>query len=172
MSKSLVLGCVIALGLGALSQAAPPADGAPTDAQRAAWHHERCADRYARRVGEVAYLETRLALTDSQHPAFEAWKSIVLSNAKSGADACTDHPRDMNGPPSVVDREQHEERMLKARVEFLDAELPALTALYQTLTPEQKLVLDRGRGPHGRHGHEGDRPGRHGPGGDGPGADG
>ena len=171
MSKSLVLGCVIALGLGALAQAAPRddhrADGAPTEAERAAWHHERCADRYARRVGEVAYLETRLALTDSQRPAFEAWKSIVLSNAKGGADACANHPGEMNGPPSILDREQHEERMLKARVEFLDAELPALTALYQTLTPEQKSVFDHG---HGRRGHGGDRTGRHG--GDGPGADG
>jgi hypothetical protein len=177
MSKSLLLVFALALGLGTLAQAAPRddhhADGMPTDTERAAWHQERCADRYAHRVGEIAYLETRLALTGAQRGAFDNWKRIVLSNAKNGSDACgADRPHDMNGPPSIVDRERHMEAMMKTRIEFLDAELPALAALYQTLTPEQKMVLDHGHGgPHGRHGHEGDGPGRHGPDG-GPGADG
>ena len=166
MTKSLVLVSLFTLGLsatGALAQAAPHRDGAPTEAQRAAWHSERCADRYAHRVAMVAYIETRLALADSQRSAFDAWKHVVLSEAKSGQDACAGHMRDMNGPPNVVERDQQRVHMLKARVEFLDAELPALTALYQTLTPEQKLVLDRSPGEHrgpdggrfGHHGHDG-----------------
>jgi hypothetical protein len=45
-------------------------------------------------------------------------------------------------------------------MEFLDAEVPALTALYQTLTPEQKLVFD---GPqHERRDRDGGRDGDHG----------
>ena len=163
MSKSILLVSAVTLALsaiGAVAQTAPGhhPGGMPTDAERAAWHHEHCADRYAHRVGEVAYLETRLALTDSQRGAFDNWKHIVLSDAKSGSDACAaDHPHDMGGPPSIVDRERHMETMMKERLAFLDAELPALTALYQTLTPEQKMVLDRpmhGRGhEHGPHGH-------------------
>jgi hypothetical protein len=178
MSKSLLLISAFTLALGATGAWAQeaPRDGhhhdMPTDAQRAAWHHERCADRYAHRVAMLAYIETRLALTDSQRPAFGAWKSIVLSDAKSGAGACADHPHDMNGPPSIVDREWHMETMMKARVAFLDAELPALTALYQTLTPEQKMVLDHGQHGHGHGPHDHGMDRHHGPDGEDDGAKG
>jgi hypothetical protein len=56
----------------------------------------------------------------------------------------------------------HRETMLKARLASLDAQMPALTALYQSLSSEQKEVFDHGQmgGRHGgwfgRHHHEHD----------------
>ncbi len=180
MSKSLYLVPALTLGLAlaaAAAYAAPrdghPHDGMPNDAERAAWHHEMCADGYAHGVSRMAFIETRLALTDAQRPAFDAWKSVILSDAKSRQDACLNHAPDMNGPPSAIDRETHREHMLKAQLAFLDAELPALTALYQTLTPEQKMVFDgahHGGHEHGggefHHGHHGDDHDHGGPDGD------
>ena len=142
-------------------------DGRLDGADSAAWHQERCTDRYAHIVGMIAYLETRLALTDAQRPAFEAWKSVVLASAKSREAACAAHMPDAGQPPTILDREAREEMMLKARLVALDAELPALKALYQGLSPEQKSVFDHPRGHHeGGEEHDGDHGGRHGHGSD------
>ncbi|HEX4303461.1 MAG TPA: Spy/CpxP family protein refolding chaperone [Rhizomicrobium sp.] len=176
MLKSLYLVPALTLGLalaGAVAYAAPrdghPQGGMPNDAERAAWHHEMCADEYAHGVSRMAFIETRLALTDAQRPAFDAWKNIILSDAKGRQDACLSDTHDRSGPPSAIDRETHREHMLKAQLAFLDSELPALTALYQTLTPEQKMVFDgphhgpheHGGGHHGHHGDDGDHGGDH-----------
>ena len=166
MLKSLYLVPALTLGLaltGALAQAAPrdghPHDGMPSDAERTAWHHEMCADEYAHGVSRMAFIETRLALTDAQRPAFDAWKGVILSDAKGRQDACLSDTHDRSGPPTAIDRETHREHMLKAQLAFLDAELPALTALYQTLTPEQKMVFDGAH--HGGHEHGGEGHGHH-----------
>ena len=148
-------------------------DGRPDGADSAAWHQERCADRYAHNVGMIAYLETRLALTDAQRPAFEAWKSVVLASAKSREANCAAHMPDADQPPTILDREAREEMMLRARLATLDAELPALKALYQGLSPEQKAAFDHPSGHHeGGDEHDGHRGGHHDHGSDedGPGA--
>src|ERR1700709_760043 len=158
MSKSFFLVPLFALGLAVTGAQAAPRDAdrhgdAPDAAARAAWHNEMCADRHAEGVSRIAFIEAKLALTDSQRPAFDAWKNVILSGAKSRQAPCLHQLRDGDGAPSILEREQHRQHLLHASVEFLDAELPALTALYQTLTPEQKLVFD---GPHhGPHGHDG-----------------
>ena len=115
-----------------------------------AWHQERCADRLAHNVGRIASLESRLALSDTQRPAFETWKSAVLAAANSRKDNCVAHTADVGGPPTILDREAREELMLKTRLAAMDAELPSLKSLYQILTPEQKAVFDKPK-----HGHEG-----------------
>ncbi len=170
MSKSLYLVPLFTLGLavtGASVQAGPrDADHHGDAAESAAWHNEMCGDRYAQGVSRMAYIETRLALTDAQRPAFDAWKSVILSGAKSRQDACLHQTPGGDEAPTIVEREQRRQHMLHAGAEFLDAELPALTALYQTLTPEQKLAFDGPR--HERQDHDGDHAGhhRHGGGGD------
>jgi hypothetical protein len=120
------------------------------EADSGAWRQEMCADRYAHDVGRMAYLESRLALSDAQRPVFGTWKSAVLAAANSQKDNCAAHAADAGHPPTILDREARQELVLKARLAALDAELPSLKSLYQVLTPEQKAVFDRPR-----HGHEG-----------------
>lgn len=155
MSKLLIP--VLAMGLlSATSSLASPTDrrgppGRPDEATFSARHQERCADRFAHQVGRIAYLEAKLDLADSQRPAFDSWKSAVLTTAKSEEGACTVHTMHADHPPSILDREAREQMMLKARLSALESELPALQALYQSLSAEQKLAFDRPTmGGHGR----------------------
>jgi hypothetical protein len=132
-------------------------------ADAGAWHQEMCADRLAHNVGRIASLESRLALSDTQRPAFETWKSAVLAAANSQKDNCIAHTADAGHPPTILDREAREELMLKTRLAAMDAELPSLRSLYQILTPEQKAVFDRpNQGREGHSGRGGDDWGSHG----------
>jgi hypothetical protein len=122
----------------------------------AAMHAEMCKDLYAREVGRTAYLEARLQLTAAQQPLFETWKNVVLANAGERSKTCAA----MTPPaqrPSMLDMMQHEQTRLEARLAALQAEVPALTALYQSLSPEQQRAFmadGHGRGPHGHFDHE------------------
>ncbi len=111
----------------------------PTDI--AAFHKQRCEDGYARAVGRMAYLETRLNLTAAQKPLFSAWQSVKLDIAKRRADTCA--ARDLSQDrkdTSPVDRMAHMEERLKARIADLDAERPAFGALYGALSEDQHKV--------------------------------
>jgi hypothetical protein len=50
---------------------------------------------------------------------------------------------------TMPEREAHMREMLKDRLAALDAQAPALDALYQSLSPEQKTELDHMGPPHG-----------------------
>ncbi len=141
---------------GKLAQNLPPGDRdamrMPTAADMAARMKQMCEDGYAREVGRMAYLETRLNLTQSQQALFARWKEAKLGIAKRRGADC----RQMGASPpgtmtSPVDRMTREEDRLKKRVADIDAERPALTALYNALTPEQRQDLSPGpRGMMGR----------------------
>ncbi len=131
-----------------LAQETPP--GPPRDelrdmrspADMAAHIKQMCEDQYAREVGQMAYLETRLALTPAEQPLFARWKGVKLDVAKRRTADCgqrvTRHDRTAEGP---VDRMGREEDVLKKRIADLDAERPALAALYGALTPQQREAL-------------------------------
>ena len=158
----------------AMAQDAPQAPPAPTAAHMghgpwhmnkedmAKHHAQRCSDRYAGAVGRLAYLETKLDLTDRQKPLFERWKHVKLSAVRAHADECaTKMPRDMDA--SIIDRMKMHEKMMKARLADLQAEMPSLEALVASLNDEQKEDLDRAHEMFGErmHGMFGDRD-RHG----------
>ena len=121
----------------------------------AAWHQQMCNDRFAQNAGRVAYIEARLSLTDSQRPLFDGWKQTVMGSAKARESECLAHQR-QGGPHehSILERQARIEEMLQHRLADLTAEQPSLKALYDSLSPQQKLVFDRG-GPegHGPHAH-------------------
>ncbi|GAA0562076.1 Spy/CpxP family protein refolding chaperone [Rhizomicrobium electricum] len=142
----------------ALAQTPPPPDhSGKADMQQ--HFTDMCRDRQAHTAGELAMLETRLQLSDQQKPLFERWKKVKLGAAKSSD--CLPPP---DGEPTIVDRVKHEEKMLRARLDELKAEQPALEALFASLSPEQKKAFAPPRHP-GQ-----DRPGpMRGPGDHGPG---
>ncbi|MGH6871587.1 MAG: Spy/CpxP family protein refolding chaperone [Rhizomicrobium sp.] len=150
----------------ALAQSAP----APDSGGRHAWmeqhrgdmaqfHARMCNDIYAHHVGRVAELGAQLDLNASQQPLFERWKAVVLDGAKQRESACLAHHRDMDHPPSVLEREAHIRDRLKDRLAAMDAQEPALAALYNSLSPDQKTSLDR-MGHRGMHGGMGGMHGR------------
>ena len=103
---------------------------------------QMCKDEYAHKVGEMAFLETKLALTPAQAPAFARWKQVTLDIAHKRSGECDARLSKAGG--SMIDRMAREEEMLKTRLANLEAERPALEALYNALTPDQRKELGRG----------------------------
>jgi hypothetical protein len=130
------------------------------------WHKQMCTDRYAHNVGRVAYIEAKLSLNDTQRPLFDGWKQTVLGSAKSRENSCLARQPHMGDGHNILERQARMQDMLQHRLADLTAEQPSLKALYDSLSPEQRQVFDRGGrmgGPqdhggwhnHGPHGGDG-----------------
>jgi len=139
------------------AMAAPRAEGGPApDMQDAmAGREQVCKFLYARKAGELAFLEAKLSLSTNQAPLFARWKQASLDVAKQHENDCTarKRPAEARGKRlSVVDRLALEEELLKRRLSDIEAERPALSALYSALTPAQKqeFAQDELRGMTGR----------------------
>ncbi len=118
----------------------------PSSAEMTAQFKQMCEDRYAREAGRMAYLEARLSLTPSEQPLFARWKGIKLDVAKKRAADCGQQVARIDRKISTpVERMSREQDMLKKRLADLDAERPALAALYDALTPKQREALSGGR---------------------------
>jgi LTXXQ motif family protein len=137
------------------SAAARPAEGGSPSDMRARMMRDMgvrreqvCKDLYAHEVGKLAFLEAKLSLTANQAPLFARWKQASLDIAKQReGDCAAGHQRrpEARGPGlSVVDRLALEENLLKKRLADIQAERPALTAFYNSLTPEQKEEFGHG----------------------------
>jgi LTXXQ motif family protein len=137
-----------------LAQATPPTPPAAGADRRAAFNPKTfCLDRIARRAGNRTYLKVKLDLKPEQMTAWNAFaKASDDADVKDTA-RCNALPTEMKERPNYVDRLTMEENMMKARVERIEAVKPTLLAFYNTLSPEQKVVLDRPRGMMGREGH-------------------
>lgn len=144
-----------------LAQATPPAPPAagPERRERPAFNPKAfCLDRVARRAGNRTYLKIRLDLKPEQMTAWNAFaKASDDADVKDTA-RCNALPTEMKDRPTYVDRLNVEETYMKARIERIEAVKPTLVALYDTLSPDQKAVLDRPRPMGGMMGHH-----RHGP---------
>jgi hypothetical protein len=130
--------------------AAPPAEGGPPATMQENMMYgvrrgEICKELYARKAGELAFLEAKLSLNANQAPLFGRWKQVSLDVAKQRETECAapEHPRQARRL-SVVDRLALEEDLLKKRLSDIQAERPALAALYNSLTPVQKEEFGQG----------------------------
>jgi hypothetical protein len=154
--KPVMIALVTPNSLSGQVTAAPPAEGGPAPNIRdgalgdgMAGREQICRDLYAGKVGELAFLEAKLALDAKQAPLFARWKQASLDIAKQHESECAGKPprraADMRGHRrSVVDRLALEEDLLKRRLADIQAERPALAALYGALTPAQKEEFSRG----------------------------
>ena len=127
----------------------------------AAMHKSMCEDHAARTAAKLAYVETKLSLTDAQKPLFAKWRQAAMDSATKQKTAClAEAPPKPDAQPTVLEREQHEEAMLSARLQSLQSTRPALEAFYNSLTDAQKDSFNHMH-HHGHHqgddheGHEG-----------------
>jgi hypothetical protein len=105
---------------------------------------ERCEERLAHRAGIIAYTVSKLNLTAEQKPLWDKLNGAVQSAADKERQLCTSLPN-QPGPQaqgSILDRMGRREQFLSARLQGLQQARPALEALYQSLTPEQKATID------------------------------
>ena len=135
---------------------AGPARTPPTPEEMADRRADRCDNLSALAAGRLAYLETRLDLTQPQRALFTRWRDVRLAAAKRMATTCAERPvrgpergaargpsrekatDTQAAPPSPVERMTRQETRLRQRLADLQAERPALEALYNSLSPQQR----------------------------------
>lgn len=129
-----------------LAQATPPSPpGAGTDRRErmAAFNPKAfCLDRVARQAGNRTYLKVRLELKPEQMTAWNAFEKAADDASVKELARCNALPSERKDRPNYVDRLTLEEDAMKARVARIEAVKPTLLAFYNTLSPEQKAVLD------------------------------
>ena len=105
---------------------------------------ERCEDRLARRAGVIAYTVTKLNLTAQQKPLWDKVNTQIQANADKERQICAKLPNEagQQGQETFLDRLSRREQFLEARLQAMQATRPAVEALYNALSPEQKAVLD------------------------------
>lgn len=146
----------IAFGQASSDGAPPPGPGMHDHAaDPAAWHKRMCEERYDRTAGRLGYLAAKLNLTDQQHDAWNKWQEGVMKAATDVKATCLAATPAAGAPPSLLDHEANAEKMLAVKLQGLQATRPALEALYATLTPDQKTVMDEmGMRRHHHFGHD------------------
>lgn len=105
---------------------------------------ERCEERLARRAGVIAYTVTKLNLTAQQKPLWDKLNAQIQSAADKERQICAGLPNEA-GPQAqgtILDRVSRREQFLQARLQAMQQTRPALEALYNALSPEQKAVVD------------------------------
>ena len=101
---------------------------------------ERCQERLAWRAAMRAYTEAKLDLTPEQRPLWDKVESIAQTEQQKERQLCSSlKSRDET---TVLDRLDRMQQFLSTRLEALQAAKPAVQALYQALTPEQRATFD------------------------------
>lgn len=137
-----------------LAQATPPAPPPPATpgagpesrADRPAFNPQGfCLDRVAHRAANRAFLKVRLELKPEQMTAWNAFaKAADDADAKDIA-RCNGLPTEMKERPTFMQRFDVQEQIMKAQLDRIEAVKPTLQAFYDTLSPDQKAVLDKPR---------------------------
>lgn len=159
--RSLVgIGLLAALGTGAYAVAQPAPPRAP-DAPSARMLEDRAAlrdghlarreamrehfeeTREARIEGRLAYLKTRLEITEAQTPLWDNFATTLRSHMAERA-ATRAEPREAgDARPTLLERLEREQARIAARAERLDATAEALIPLYNAFDDAQKETADR-----------------------------
>jgi hypothetical protein len=124
-----------------------------------------CIEHFARSAGRIAYLEAKLQLSTDQQPLWNKWADATSAGNGTMRDDCIAAVPAKDTPKTALDRDSTVEKLLSDKLDALKTARPALEALYQSLTPEQRVAFDRGTqlghrmGGHKwrHHGQEGDQ---------------
>jgi hypothetical protein len=101
---------------------------------------ERCEERLAWRAAMRAYTESKLDLTPEQRPLWDKVQSIAQSEQQKERQLCS--ALKPGEETTVLDRLDRMQQFLSTRLDALQAAKPAVQALYQALTPEQRAIFD------------------------------
>jgi LTXXQ motif family protein len=102
--------------------------------------NERCVERLAWRAAMRAYTEAKLDLTAEQRPLWEKVQSTAQAEEQKERQLCSTLKE--GGDATLLDRLDRMQQFLSTRLEALQSAKPAVQALYQALTPEQRVILD------------------------------
>ncbi|MGA7325314.1 MAG: Spy/CpxP family protein refolding chaperone [Rhodomicrobium sp.] len=117
------------------------------------WHKKMCTERYAHNAARLAYLEAKLAVNDQQRTAWSKWRQTKLDAADQRRSACLQRQPGEGSKLTALEREARREKKLSERLQRLQASRPALQALYDSLSAEQKVIFDEASMQHRWHRH-------------------
>jgi len=107
------------------------------------WMKGMCVEHYARSASRLAYLEARLQLTSDQQPLWDKYQQAAEGGAAKQRDDCLASIPAAGTKPTFLDREDRAEKMMAGKLATMQASRPSLEALYNSLTPAQRVELDR-----------------------------
>jgi hypothetical protein len=108
-----------------------------------------CIEHFARSTGRLAYLEAKLQLTADQKPLWDKWEEATAAGNATMRDDCIAGVPAKDTPSTALDRDSRVEKLLTDKLDTLKTARPALEALYQSLSPEQRIAFDQST--KGRH---------------------
>ena len=104
---------------------------------------ERCDERIARRAAVIAYTTTKLNLSAEQKPLWDNLNAIIQAATDRERQLCASLPSaDQRGQDPILDRVNRREQFLSSRLQTLQQAKPALEAFYQSLSPDQKAIIN------------------------------
>lgn len=103
---------------------------------------ERCQERLALRAAIIAYTVTKLDLTDQQRPTWDKLNAILQAGTQKEQQLCGSLATEQRDQATILDRVTRREQMLSAQLDMLHQARPVLEQLYQSLTPQQKAIVD------------------------------
>jgi LTXXQ motif family protein len=101
---------------------------------------ERCVDRLAWRAARRAYVEAKLNLTPEQRPLWDKVQSAAQAEEQKERQLCASLTTGTD--QTLLNRMDRLQQFLSARLDGLQSARPSIQALYQSLTPEQRAILD------------------------------
>ena len=101
---------------------------------------ERCTERLAWRAAMRAYVEAKLNLTAEQRPLWDKVQSAAQAEEQKERQLCASMKP--GAEPTLLDRMDRKQQFLSTRLEGLQSAKPAVQALYQALTTEQRAIID------------------------------
>ena len=105
---------------------------------------QACIDRLAHRAGFVASMGFKLNLTAEQKPLWDKVLAATQAAQDNQRKLCEVLPANAadRDKLTVIDLMNHRQQMLQAQLQGLQQAQPAVQALYDKLTPEQKAIID------------------------------
>ena len=151
------LGLVAALGTGAYAVAQPVPPRPPSArmvedrdalreehlARRQAMREHFEETREARFEGRLAYLKSRLQISEEQMPLWENFAATLRANMDERIAARPEPRGPGSGPSTLLERLEREQMRIARRAEHLNATAEALVPLYNAFSDEQKILADR-----------------------------
>jgi len=101
-----------------------------------------CIEHFARSAGKLAYIEAKLQLTADQKPLWDKWEEATAAGSATMKDDCIAGVPAKDTPSTALDRDSRVEKLLTDKLDTLKTARPALEALYQSLSPEQRIAFD------------------------------
>jgi LTXXQ motif family protein len=99
-----------------------------------------CIDRLARRAAMRAYVGAELGLTPEQQPLWDRLQTIAQTEQQKERQLCSSLRS--GEEETMLDRLDRMQAFLSTRLEAIQAAKPAVQALYQALTPDQRAIFD------------------------------